>query len=473
MKMLNGFLYFLKRFWPFVLIGAMITLFVLFATRQSNLDVYTGGQSTYTVETETETEKKVITNTYMNSEINLSMQIPDGWTHVTKDGYDTYVHNASASSVQIQVMSYYPMVNNASADSLSQTYSQRGLTITEFQFLADNSYYLVYQSSGKSGITDYIELVIWDRSHVAKIVWTFNDSNYEKLKEEIWYCIDSISWQYEDPITEGFILCYQIDGDFEYAVPDSWQSGSTDTSFYAYEENTGASLTVNLLDDPTLLNDITQIDYANFLSNGKSNFVLNQFQQNDSMIYGEATYQNNDVQTAIVQGYFATGTYQYIVTYEYPVDLGTDYAALAQNGIALTRIFYSSAGDDVPAETETSNSVFIPDTLQSAQSETEPQSAQSETTDSQNGDGEVATFSEALMSVAGISQENADAISAVWDSLNAGIPTYAKAYMQSSDYLILEVTNDQQVNYYIYLDTTGGLSKICVNTEDGPVIYPN
>lgn len=241
MKMLNGFLYFLKRFWPFVLIGAMITLFVLFATRQSNLDVYTGGQSTYTVETETETEKKVITNTYMNSEINLSMQIPDGWTHVTKDGYDTYIHNASASSVQVQVMSYYPMVNNASADSLSQTYSQRGLTITEFQFLADNSYYLVYQSSGKSGITDYIELVIWDRSHVAKIVWTFNDSNYEKLKEEIWYCIDSISWQYEDPITEGFILCYQIDGDFEYAVPDSWQSGSTDTSFYAYEENTGAS----------------------------------------------------------------------------------------------------------------------------------------------------------------------------------------------------------------------------------------
>ena len=59
------------------------------------------------------------------------------------------------------------------------------------------------------------------------------------------------------------------------------------------------------------------------------------------MIYGEATYQNNDVQTAIVQGYFANGTYQYIVTYEYPVDLGTDYAAMAQNGIALTRIFSS------------------------------------------------------------------------------------------------------------------------------------
>lgn len=159
--------------------------------------------------------------------------------------------------------------------------------------------------------------------------------------------------------------------DFEYAVPDSWAS-STVTSL-RIRENTGASLTVNLLDDSTLLNDITQIDYANFLSNGKYNFVLNQFQQNDSMIYGEATYQNNDVQTAIVQGYFANGTYQYIVTYEYPVDLGTDYAALAQNGIALTRIFYSSAGDDVPAETETSNSVFVPDTLQSAQSETEPQ----------------------------------------------------------------------------------------------------
>ena len=84
----------------------MLTVFIVFATKQDNLNVYNGGNSTYTVESESETEKKVVSNTYMNKDIDLSMQIPDGWQHVTKDGYDTYVHSASASSIQIQVMAY-------------------------------------------------------------------------------------------------------------------------------------------------------------------------------------------------------------------------------------------------------------------------------------------------------------------------------------------------------------------------------
>ena len=111
------------RFWPLILIAAMLFVFIVFATKQDNLNVYNGGNSTYTVESESETEKEVVSNTYMNKDIDLSMQIPDGWQHVTKDGYDTYVHSASASSIQIQVMAYYPMVNNATAESLSETYS--------------------------------------------------------------------------------------------------------------------------------------------------------------------------------------------------------------------------------------------------------------------------------------------------------------------------------------------------------------
>ena len=160
-----------------ILIAAMLFVFIVFATKQDNLNVYNGGNSTYTVESESETEKEVVSNTYMNKDIDLSMLIPDGWQHVTKYGYVTYVQSASASSIQIQVMAYYPMVNNATAESLSETYSQRGMEITEFQYMSDNSYYLIYQSQGMSGITDYIENVIWDRSHVAKVVVTFNDEN--------------------------------------------------------------------------------------------------------------------------------------------------------------------------------------------------------------------------------------------------------------------------------------------------------
>ena len=217
----------------------MLFVFMTFATKQDNLNVYQNkdGNSSYTVESESETEKKVVSNTYMNTDINFSMQIPDGWKHITKDGYDTFVHSASASSIQIQVMNYYPMVNNASADSLSETYSSMGMQITEFEYMSNNSYYVIYQSQGMSGITDYIEYVIWDRQHVAKIVVTFNDENYDKLKDEIWYCLDSVSWDYEEPITDGYRLIYQLDGDFEYAMPDQWTNASSDSSFYFELQN--------------------------------------------------------------------------------------------------------------------------------------------------------------------------------------------------------------------------------------------
>lgn len=470
------------RFWPFILIGSMLILFLVSATKQENLDVYTGGNSTYTVESESETNKKVISNTYMNSLINLSMQIPDSWQHIIKDGYDTYVHSASASSIQIQVMSYYPMVNNATVDSLSESYSTRGMEITEFQFLSDNSYYLIYQSKGLSGITDYIEYVIWDRQHVAKIVVTFNDENYDKLKDELWYCLDSISWDYEDPITEGYYLTYQIEGDFEYAVPDQWTTGASDTTFYAYEEDTSSSFTVNTIQDSTMLSDITELDYSNFLSNGKSNFILNQFQQSENNIYGEATYINNETQMSVIQEYYANGTYQYILTYEFPTELGNSYAELAKTGLSMTRIFYTSDSDDsnvtetdevdnIQSQTSmetNANSVFTPDPIPSVQNSTENQS--DVIMDNQNE--EVSSFSAALMSTANISNEQADTISAIWISLNLGNPTYAQAIKQNTTSRILLITTDQNVNYYISIGTDGSLQEIHADTENGTLMYP-
>ena len=365
-----------------------------------------------------------------------------------------------------------------------------GMQITEFEYMSDNSYYVIYQSQGMSGITDYIEYVIWDRQHVAKIVVTFNDENYDKLKDEIWYCLDSVSWDYEEPITDGYRLIYQLDGDFEYAMPDQWTNASSDSSFYAYEESSGASLTVNLLEDPTLLTDITELDYSNFLSNGKSNFVLNQFQQSDTNIYGEATYINNNVQMSIVQEYYANGTYQYILTYEFPTELGSDYVQIAQSGLQMTRIFYSSEKEteinsqqtentsdssqnkDSTQGSESSNSVFVPDSLETEQSQTQSEAPQEQTSQPQTNE-EVSTFTDALMSVANISSDTAANISSVWDSLNIGTPTYAQAVKESDTSLIIMVTNDQNANFYIFLGKDGILQEIHAGTEDGEIIYKN
>lgn len=465
----------LSRYWFIVVAIILLLLFLVNATKQENLDVYNKEDYTYTVESETEEEKDVKTFTYMNEKLNLSIEIPDGWEKVTKDGFDTYIHKASASSIQIQTLSYYPMVNNATAESLAETYNEQGYTVTEFQKTAGNSYYVIYQGQGISGITDYVENVIWDRSHVVKIVITFNDSYYEKLEDEIWIPIDSLQWDYEDPIDENYYLTYQRYGDFEFAVPVTWASGYTDSSFYAYDEETGAMMTVNLLEDSTMINDISQVDYTDFLSANKQNFALSQFSQQDNEIYGEATYINNDIYIALMQKYIANGQYHYIITYEYPAEMSDYYYLLCQNGLSYIRLF--NTVPDALDEASVFSPNEIPETT-TAEEETESvYTPELDTTPSQqeteDSPSEVSSFAEALMSVAEIPQENANNISSIWDSLNAGIPTYAEAYKKSDTGLIILVTNDQNVNYFLYVRNDGVLTDIRVNTEDGPSVYSN
>lgn len=459
---MNTIRYILSKYGFIIAIAVMIILFLSSATSQEQLDAYTTGESVYTVEQETEAPKTLDTFTYQNKTVNLTMEIPDGWTYVLKDGFDTYVHSASASSIQIQVLSYYPMVNNMTYESITQSYAARGMEVTEFSYLSDNSYYLIYTSNGMSGVTDYIETVLWDRSHVVKIVMTFNDLNYEKLEEQIWYCIDTIRWEYEDPIQEGFYLSYQSYGDFEYAVPSGWTTGTTENSFYACETTTGAVLTVNVLEDPSSISEITQVDYASFLSSGRSNFALATFETYENSIYGEATYANNESLMALFQMYIANGTYHYIVTYELPASYDANSMSIVREALFDTRVFYVT---EASSETETESTVS-----ESVVQTEKPMSETESITETVEDTSNVDTFADALMTVAEIPIEKAENIVNIWSTLNAGDPVYAEAYKGNDSELIILIQNSQSVNYFLYITKDGDLLKISVNTEDGPLI---
>ena len=199
---------------------------------------------------------------------------------------------------------------------------------------------------------------------------------------------------------------------------------------------------------------------------------------------------------AIVQEYFANGTYQYILTYEFPTELGSDYVSLAQNGLGMTRIFYTA--DESESETdetndsqtesgstsgvshsETNGTVFTPGSLPSEQSESQSETqaaGQSEAVQSEaqsdSQDENVSSFSDALQSVANLSQTQADNVSYIWSSLNLGTPTYAQAVKESDTSLILMVTNDQNINFYITVGKDGTLQEIHAESEDGQLIYP-
>ena len=481
------------RFWFLIVAGVMLAIFLTIATGNKTLDVYTGldrDDSGRVIEQEEETEKPFDSQAYVNPTVGLALQIPTGWTYVKKSGFDTFVHSATGSSVQVQVMEYYPMVNNATAESLYQTYAEMGLELTEFQQLGDSSYYVVYKGNAMDGVTDYVERVMWDRDHVVKIVFTFNENNYESLQSEIWGCFDSAQWPGENPIAEGVFLHYSPYGDFEFGVPSGWTLTQPDENyFYAALDGANASMSAEVLEDSTLMSNFSQVDYANYVGNGRSNFALTQFQQDDSSIYAEGTYYVGDVQMSLMQYYLANGVYHYVVTYECPTEIGEEIIPIGRNAVGMTRVFYEVSEEEMSEavkvnETEKGgDSVFTPNGFGSQkQSEIEAKgnalsggNPQSESVDyadptTAQDSGNVSSFAGALVQVAEIPQEKAEAISEKWTSLGMGQLTYAEAYKGNDEMLIILVTDATGNNYYLYMTRGGDLVEIHMNSEDGPTI---
>ena len=82
------------KFWYLFVVGIMLAIFLTVITKQDDLSVYTGNNSRYTIEPETEIEKNFDSQAYINNVIGLSMRIPADWTYIVKDGFDTFVHSA-------------------------------------------------------------------------------------------------------------------------------------------------------------------------------------------------------------------------------------------------------------------------------------------------------------------------------------------------------------------------------------------
>ena len=471
----------LGKFWWLILNGVMLAIFLTIASKKEELDPYMGGNSTYTVEQPAEEKSSFESLSYVNPTTGLSMQVPKDWTYVLKDGADTWVHAASASSVQVQVLDYYPMVNNTTAESLAQSLGSLGYNLTEFERTDETSYYAVYQGAEMNGVTDYIENVFWDRSHVVKVILVFSDSNYQKLHDIIMGCIDSINWVRNDPVPEGTYLFYNQTGDYEFAVPTGWTASMPDNTYlYASDQNTGAEMTSEVLEDPTLMSDFSQLDYTNFLSEGKQGFILSAFQQSDNAIYAEASWYSNNIQMGLIQYYIANGKYHYITTYSFPVSAGDTVAQLARNAVSATRVFYVPSDEELQQAESQKKGLFdeqtVGDEYNDALKEMEEKSKElmnqnTQTPDIQGNEENASDLASAIMTLTGISFESANYIDSIWNEAGITSATYAEAVTENDTEICILVTDSENINWYIWIGNDGSLLDIRYDAMDGQSLF--
>ena len=465
----------LKKYWFFIIVPVMLTAFFFFMRSGRHLKVYVPGEgkSVYTIEEpEPETEETFGATLWRSDRIALQMPVPEGWSRVTKDGHDTFVHAATSSSVQVQILSYYPRVNSVTAETVDADLSKRGYKLASFNRTGDTSYFVQYTDAREAGIIDMFEMVMWDRSNVVKIVVTVNDTYLDRLSDEIDFCLGNVVWNRANPVPEGVFLEYMGYGDFEFGVPDTWSFGETEGGFYAADENTGATLTAGVVDESLTIEDINQYDYAQFMQNGRPDFGMTKFEQYPEFIYAEATYNSPETGALIdmMQIYGISGGKARVLTFEFADDYASDLYMPCKSCMDCYRTFgadtepETDAPETEPAQTETPATEAVSEKPESV---TEAPAAETET---EYGDS-VDTFAAALVQVAGIPAGKAQDISDLWTALNAGSPAYAKAVKESSTSVVIYLETAEGMKFYLTVTKDGVLSEIRANTEDGAVMY--
>lgn len=305
--------------WIFIigLIVILSMIFTIFSQRkQQTLPVYTQSDKVKKEVPEEEQSLEFDTTIYTDEEYHLSMEVPSDWQQITKDGFQTFVHSPSASSIQIQTLDYDPAINMKTAETLSTETAEAGKTFVNYERLSNSSYELQYQDFQNSTY-DYIEKVFWDQTSIIKLVCTFNDANYSKIMPYYEKMFETFAWKRSKEIPEGFVMYYEENTKFQVLFPESWSIGAANNVITATDEQSGAVESVAIMEASKELSEITATELTPLIKQNKNNFILNQFDNQKDKIVANCTYVSNNVQYQEDIFVFSANGLYYFLMFDY------------------------------------------------------------------------------------------------------------------------------------------------------------
>lgn len=274
----------------------------------SDLDAHTG--ETVAEETQ-ETNPQTRLNKKTSKKINCMLGIPDGWTAVTKNGYETWVHE-SGTAVQLQIMDFEPKYLNATQGSEQTQLSVDGYTLMSFSWVDNTSYAEAYQNEDYA----FMRLISFDKKHVLKVVITIPNEMYQYMKEVVTDIFDSVKWEKEEPFATDMLLQYNENAYFYYGIPSSWQFEVGENTTVAQDNKTGTLVSVSYVESQETFKKVTNIDYSTSASQGRTSYNLNEFSKDNKSIKATSTYYSGENEMVLYQYLLATGQYQYNITIE-------------------------------------------------------------------------------------------------------------------------------------------------------------
>ena len=319
---------------PIIIVMVLISLIVVYTQSNNQMQVYQG-DTTVPTTSPTVPALKVEMEQYSHDTYALTYSVPADWTRVVKDGYETYIHAPSASSFQIQIKPYAPMILTVSAASTQAELQNAGFTMLSFDHLSATDYTVLYQSD----TTTYIEIVSFDKKTILNMVYTMPTEHAARMMETIAVIIDSVQWEREYPYPKDMGLVYSDFGSFEFAYPAQWRVGIQNNTYIAQDQNGGAVMAIMCNESAANYATTTQLDYVNFAGSGRSNYALQSYQSTSSTIYAVSTYSAGETNMVLVHYMVATGTHEYMVVFEIPYDTYNTYEETVADVLSLLKIY--------------------------------------------------------------------------------------------------------------------------------------
>ena len=349
-----------------VIISMSILALIIQMSNQSR-DVYTGTESTVPTQTERPHTKLKL---YEENELGLRYGVPEDWTQVVKDGFKTYIHQPTATSLQVRIEDYIPELLIWNEDT-AHAYAQRqGGDLTSFYWNDANSFSLIYNKyqDKQERTTAFLEMVQFDRLHCITMSVSVMAEYYDSMSDIIDDVMESFYWEKPAPWPDGTYVYYSEYGAFEFAYPASWNVGTTDNAYIAQDPETGGVMSIAVSESDATYQGVSQIQYVQFAGETRNNFALSTFAADDNIIYAVGTYYSGDQEVVLVQYLLASGRYEYAITFETPSYAYQQQATLF-DGIIKTFRYYPEYYPELPPDpTEDiveTNTIYVTDTQES------------------------------------------------------------------------------------------------------------
>ena len=275
---------------------------------------------------------------YSDEELGVSFSVPESWTKLLGEGHTvTFIDKKIGTQLNFTAVNYDPTVNMISEESLYQDIVSAGMEPREFKKDRFDEYSVSYVNSKYA----YIEHTIWDRSMILTLSFTFDVNYYNdtKLNNMVQFIIQSVNWNKTYPIPDDLQLLYQEYGNFEFGLPKNWSYGESSNTILMTDPTQRAAITITVNEAATTLDNISQVDFVNFLAQTREGFMPKSYENDGTVIKCTGTYYNSDTLYNIQQYVMVANGYEYILSFDTDAEMTSDLAVTIQNEVNTFRIF--------------------------------------------------------------------------------------------------------------------------------------